>query len=123
MLTIYPSNWKEIATRIKLRDGNKCTICFSTKRLEVHHTRESSDPKNLITLCYMCHKGGANSYCGFKKKIRLYNDIRLDDKLSQEEKLIAHSKLIREIREYYGRVQNVRLMIKKKEHNCLSNFR
>lgn len=51
--------WKDT---VKSRDGNKCVMCGSTRRLEVHHIKPfaefpefRTDPNNGITLCRNCH--------------------------------------------------------------------
>ena len=53
---------KELKNNIKLRDGNKCMTCGSKPRqrfyLHVHHIdydKQNYNPKNLITLCPVCH--------------------------------------------------------------------
>lgn len=54
------------------RDGNKCTICGSTERLEVHHKdgygrgseRPNNDLRNLVTLCNVCHGKITNQEMG-----------------------------------------------------------
>ena len=45
---------------VKRRDGNKCVICGSMKKLEVDHRRAlmnggTNDMSNLFTLCDDCH--------------------------------------------------------------------
>lgn len=52
--------WRTTASRIKERDGNKCSQCGSTHRLHVHHIRPLSrggttSDANMITLCEECH--------------------------------------------------------------------
>lgn len=53
-----PTNWSStIVPRIRKRDGNRCTRCDSTTRLEVHHIgdRFNHADDNLATLCHDCH--------------------------------------------------------------------
>lgn len=39
-----------------IRDGYKCKICGSKKKLEVHHIKhEASKPSEIITVCRRCH--------------------------------------------------------------------
>jgi len=52
--------WRE---RVKNRDGRKCVLCDTKKRLEVHHKKHfceypdlRTDISNGITLCHYCHK-------------------------------------------------------------------
>ncbi len=66
----YGSKWKEIAAKIRERDGHKCQSCGRSKdeqekAFDVHHkkpfksfhsAREANHPDNLITLCTQCHK-------------------------------------------------------------------
>jgi len=122
MLTEYPDNWKEIVSKVKQRDLMRCVLCGSNKRLEVHHTREKPLPENLITLCYQCHKSFANSYCGFKKKIREFNDLRLNKNSTQEEIFNAHNKLIGEINARLQRIRELKIMIKKQQNKTLDKF-
>ena len=122
MLTEYPNNWKEIAKKIKQRDLFKCVICGSDKRLEVHHTREKSISENLMTLCYTCHRGFANSYSGFKKKIREFNDVRLNKNSTQEEINNVHNKLIEEMNIRTKRLQELRTKLKAQSHKTLDKF-
>ena len=60
----YPSNWKEIATRIKAANGWKCERCKhpndhkSGHVLTVHHLdgdKANCDEWNLAALCQRCH--------------------------------------------------------------------
>lgn len=55
--------WKKLRLLILKRDGNKCTMCNNTKRLQVHHKYYILGrlpwqyPKSaLTTLCYSCHR-------------------------------------------------------------------
>lgn len=55
--------WFNKRKKIVERDGNKCTVCGSAKKLEVHHTfyyRDKPVPwkypdNSLLTLCHKCH--------------------------------------------------------------------
>ena len=56
----YHSEWRERRREARERDGNKCTICGSEDRLQVHHVipyrySKSHDLSNLVTLCRSCH--------------------------------------------------------------------
>ncbi len=56
----YTDNWTYLSREVKSRDGNRCSLCGSTDRLEVHHIIPlskggSNSKRNLITLCYSCH--------------------------------------------------------------------
>lgn len=47
--------------RVRNRDEHKCRWCGKTDDLNIHHVRYRSEggpdnPKNLITLCFGCHK-------------------------------------------------------------------
>lgn len=55
-------NWKEVAQKIRRRDGYKCMVCGATsKTLDVHHIiylshHGTNQQYNLITLCRKCHE-------------------------------------------------------------------
>lgn len=55
-------NWKEVARRIRRRDGFKCRVCDATDTtLDVHHIiylshHGTNQQSNLITLCRVCHE-------------------------------------------------------------------
>ena len=94
---IYPDNWDEIRREAIARDRHKCVLCGSPKRLEVHHTRESSILETLMTLCYSCHNNWANSRSGFKKRFREFNELRLNLEFNQSEINSVREKLIEDI--------------------------
>lgn len=58
----YPSNWKEVATSIRRRDGYACKSCGERdSELHVHHIIYLSNfgtnqQSNLVTLCRACHE-------------------------------------------------------------------
>ena len=57
---------KGIRQRVLHRDGH-CRACGSTSRLEVHHLVERAGggadrDDNLVTLCGLCHLGGAHDH-------------------------------------------------------------
>jgi hypothetical protein len=59
---------KPLHDQVKLRDGNKCVLCNTKKKLHVHHILRKSkyrsfllEPCNLITLCENCHLYDAHS--------------------------------------------------------------
>ena len=65
-LPAYADNWKEIAKKVKQRDGYTCTKCGfkptvkERNLLHAHHkirkTRGGQDKLgNLVTLCLNCH--------------------------------------------------------------------
>jgi len=122
MKSDYPEKWKEIRIKIKARDGNACVICGNHRNLEVHHTREKALPENLITLCKRCHKAYANNYSGLKKKIRIYNDMRLDKTKSNEEVENTHLKLIKDIRAKHFVVRDLIIRLNKQAHKTLDKF-
>ena len=60
-----------LKNKVKARDGHKCAICGSTRKLEVDHIRAlmnggSNDMSNLATLCDDCHT----------KKTRMDNSLK-----------------------------------------------
>lgn len=56
---LLTDHWKELRKVILNRDDNKCQLCSSKERLEVHHnTYENVGNEkltDLITLCRYCH--------------------------------------------------------------------
>lgn len=57
----YGENWSEVREQVRNRDGNRCRICNSDERIEVHHLRKHQpkrkhDTTKLITLCMNCHR-------------------------------------------------------------------
>jgi 5-methylcytosine-specific restriction endonuclease McrA len=50
------SAWQRLRRAARLRDGNRCVRCGSTRRLSVHHAVEGSNAlDDLLTLCGRCH--------------------------------------------------------------------
>ena len=64
----YGSDWQRIRKQIIDRDQNRCTLCGvsgNEQSLHVHHLipfrnfsklSDANDPKNLVTLCFECHR-------------------------------------------------------------------
>lgn len=58
----YPSNWKEVAARVRTLDDYRCTACGRDERiLDVHHIVYvyhfgTHRQENLATLCRPCHE-------------------------------------------------------------------
>lgn len=56
---IKSDRWREVAEAKKQSVGNKCEICNSSKRLQVHHrTYErlgNENENDLTVLCWYCH--------------------------------------------------------------------
>ena len=53
--------WKAKREEILERDGFACRVCFSTKKLNVHHISYADylwevPNESLITLCHSCHR-------------------------------------------------------------------
>src|SRR4030042_5165760 len=53
--------WKELRKQALQAAGNKCQVCNSSKRLNVHHRQYpevwGTEPQNFLTvLCRKCHK-------------------------------------------------------------------
>ncbi len=58
------STWQVVRSRQLARDGYRCRICHSSRRLQVHHNYYIRDgvsilgketPDDLMTLCEDCH--------------------------------------------------------------------
>lgn len=52
--------WRQIADRVKRRDGYACVRCGNTQRLDAHHLLDlrkggTNHLYNLVTLCNKCH--------------------------------------------------------------------
>ena len=70
-----PVKWKEIRERIILRDKSTCRFCGEyTNKPEVHHKKnrfrklqDLDKDRNLVTLCYRCHKFGHGFFMEKKK--------------------------------------------------------
>jgi 5-methylcytosine-specific restriction endonuclease McrA len=56
------SRWQTVRAQAIRRDGNRCTNCGSTEKLEGHHIRplakggSAYSLDNIITLCASCHQ-------------------------------------------------------------------
>ena len=56
------SRWQTVRAQAIRRDGNRCTRCGSTEKLEGHHIRplakggSAYSLDNIITLCASCHQ-------------------------------------------------------------------
>ena len=54
---LYPKEWKKLRYKIRERDNHICQICKKYGKV-IHHidyNKNNCDPKNLITLCFVCH--------------------------------------------------------------------
>ena len=74
----YGEDWTEIREEIRERDGQRCTLCGSQDRVEVHHIRKHKgnnehNPEKLIALCADCHRKARNPQHEVSRRIaRLY---------------------------------------------------
>mgnify|MGYP003817883989 CR=1 FL=1 len=57
------ARWKNLAKKIKERDGYRCQRCGSRNGLSVHHIKPPRgnedlffDENNLVTICMRCHR-------------------------------------------------------------------
>ena len=55
------NNWSKIRRKVLARCKNKCTICGSDEKLEVHHIISVSNGgtmnlQNLTAVCFTCHR-------------------------------------------------------------------
>lgn len=108
----YPFDWNVIRKKAIIRDLNGCVICGSKERLEVHHTRDKPILENLITLCHICHTNFANSYCGHKKHIREFNDIRLNKSSNDDEIAKAKEALLNDLNTTIENMNRLRKMVR-----------
>lgn len=82
----YPSNWGEIATRIKLRNKWRCERCKHPHEVEtshvltVHHLdgdKANCEDWNLAALCQRCHpkiQGRVKMHQGFFESLLPVSD-------------------------------------------------
>jgi hypothetical protein len=72
---LFDPRWRARREQILNRDGNKCVICQSTSKLQVHHRQYQFNVKGnqfrlpweyedglLLTLCESCHSRGHSKY-------------------------------------------------------------
>jgi len=63
----YGKSWDEVRVLVYKRDGNRCRACGgargerNVRKLNAHHilllrVSQTSDPRNLVTLCDECHR-------------------------------------------------------------------
>ena len=70
----YGEEWTEKQAEVRRRDGNRCALCGSTDRVEVHHIRKHKgnrkhNPTKLIALCASCHRKARNPRSETSRKI------------------------------------------------------
>lgn len=57
----YGEHWSEVREMVRQRDRNRCQLCGSEQRVEIHHIRKhhrygEHNPARLIALCAACHR-------------------------------------------------------------------
>jgi RNA-directed DNA polymerase len=70
----YGEEWTEKRQEIRRRDGNRCALCGSTDRVEVHHIRKHKGNRKhkltkMIALCASCHRKARNPQSETSRKI------------------------------------------------------
>lgn len=70
----YGEDWTEKRDETRQRDGNQCTLCGSTDRIEVHHIRKHKgnrkhDPAKMMALCASCHRKATNPRSEVSRRI------------------------------------------------------
>ena len=74
----YGENWTDKRDEVRRRDGNRCTLCGSTDRVEIHHIRKHKgdsehNTDRLIALCATCHRNARNPQHEVSRRIaKLY---------------------------------------------------
>jgi RNA-directed DNA polymerase len=74
----YGENWTDKRDEVRRRDGNRCTLCESTDRVEIHHIRKHKGDSEhnidrLIALCATCHRNARNPQHEVSRRItKLY---------------------------------------------------
>lgn len=64
---LQTEQWREVCSRVRMRDGHRCRVCGCRYNLEVHHQtyyvngksivgHESDHLDCLLTVCERCHK-------------------------------------------------------------------
>jgi len=76
--TRYGENWTEKRDEIRRRDGERCALCGSQDKIEIHHVRKHKQgkehhPERMIALCASCHRKVRNPQNEVSRKLaRLY---------------------------------------------------
>ena len=76
--SLYGENWTEVRDEVRRRDGERCTLCGSQDRVEVHHIRKHKgnnehNLERMIALCATCHRNARNPQSEVSRIIaRLY---------------------------------------------------
>jgi RNA-directed DNA polymerase len=73
----YGEEWTVKREEIRRRDGNRCTLCGSTERVEVHHIRKHKGNREhnltkMIALCASCHRAARNPQSETSREIARY---------------------------------------------------
>lgn len=121
----YPENWETLAKKCKQRDMFMCVLCGSNKNLEAHHTRNSPQLENLITLCKKCHQN-ISFATPIRRMVREYNELRLDPNISEEKKEKFHLEIIEKWNEskdiVFRFIQQKKINIKKSQLHYIKPF-
>lgn len=83
-------HWQEIRQKRIEMDNHRCYLCNKARRLNVHHLRYDNlghevVEKDLVTLCYRCHKMVHNVIDGSKKEYTVFEAKRRCAPNSREE--------------------------------------
>jgi RNA-directed DNA polymerase len=70
----YGEDWSAVREQVRNRDGNRCQVCGSNERLEVHHIRKhkphrSYNPAKAVTLCADCHRQARNPHSDVSRRL------------------------------------------------------
>ena len=61
-LFLQSEYWNHVRQLVLVRDGYRCKLCHSQKKLHIHHKtyknhfNEHKNLQDLVTLCEKCHK-------------------------------------------------------------------
>ena len=76
--SLYGETWTDARDEVRQRDGERCALCGSQDRVEVHHIRKHKgnnehNPERMIALCATCHRKARNPQDEVSRRIaRLY---------------------------------------------------
>lgn len=81
---LYPANWKQLSSIVKIKAGNKCEVCDAPNGqphpvtgskvvLTVHHLDfdpTHNEEHNLIALCQRCHIRLDAKYKAWQRRLK-----------------------------------------------------
>lgn len=76
--SLYGEEWTEKREEVRRRDDNRCALCGSQDRVEIHHIRKHKvnrqhDQAKMIALCASCHRKARNPRSEVSRRIARYH--------------------------------------------------